>query len=490
MGRHLRILKSSIVSIIALIALILLLFQPPTASAQTSIYEFDAVVVVEGWSPPFNGSNSNFGLAYLWVESNDQWFGPSRLLNDGSISQNIQIDEEKLAEAGVEYKFYLSASDAIPTGQPLLFKEDSQRLIQERAGKPGVSYVIEWEVSFRNPDDDSDGIPSLDESFMLWHTEINGEFALVSSDPFNQDTDRDGIMDGSEIRGVNEWACRTSPRLEDSDADGLTDIQEIRSNPCQGDTDEDGLSDGDELNHGTDPLDPDTDQDGLMDGPEVHRYNTNPLITDSDGDGLKDGEEALRYFTQPLNPDSDEDGLGDAEEKNRYDTNPLAPDTDGDGLTDKGEVQSYNTDPLVPDTDGDELRDGDEVQSYNTDPLNPDTDGDGITDGDEVLQRDSDPLVANFGATGSVRDCDPNCSPSEPFLSTSEWVFIAVGIFSALVIGYIFWSFWIITSTAIKIENIYGFSHGDSLGESTEEFSRLRKWPFAQRLYRLRWKNG
>ena len=368
MGRHFRTIKSTFILPLTVIALMLILIQPSSASAQTEVFEFDAVVFVEGWSSPYNGSDSNFGLAYLWVKSNDLWFGPSRLLNDGSTSPNIQIDLEKLPDTGVVFEFYLAASDEIPTNQRLLFQANEWRLLQEVAGGAGVGYVIEAEVSFRNPDDDGDGIPSLDETFMLWHTEINDEFVLVSSDPFNQDTDRDGIEDGSEIRGVNEWACRTSPRLEDSDGDGLTDIQEIRSNPCQEDTDGDGLFDGDELTNGTDPRDPDTDQDGLQDGPEVHRFNTSPLIADSDGDGLKDGEEALRYFTEPSNTDSDDDGLSDAEEVLRYGTNPLASDSDGDGLTDKEELERHKTDPLNPDSDDDGLKDGEEVQVDLTKP--------------------------------------------------------------------------------------------------------------------------
>jgi len=552
-------MKSPVMTLLAMIALFLILIQPSSVSGQSDVFEFDAVVFVDGWSSSYSGSDSDFGLAYLWVKSNDLWFGPSRLLNDGSIEQPIQIDQGKLPETGVDFAFYLSGSEETPTSERLLFLAYEWRLLQESVGEPGIAYVIEAEVSFHNPDDDGDGIPTLDEAFMLWHAEVNDEFMLVTSDPFNQDTDRDGLEDGTEVRGVNEWACRTDPRLEDSDGDGLTDIQEIRSNACQEDTDGDGLFDGDELVNGTDPLDPDNDQDGLMDGPEVLLFNTNPLITDSDGDGLKDGEEALRYFTEPLDPDSDGDGLGDAEEILRYNTNPMAVDSDEDGLTDKEEPQTYNTDaldpdsddddlpdgdevllhntnpldsdtdgdevndgdevlryqtnplnsdgdedldglkdheeilryqtnPLNPDHDGDELWDGDEIRSHNTDPLNPDSDGDGYTDGEEVLRKNSDPLVADSGVTLSANDCEPSCPTSEPLVSTFGWVLIGAGIIAALGVGYVVCIFWKITSTAAKIENSYGFSRGDSLGESTDEFNRLNRWPLAKQLYRLRWK--
>ena len=61
------------------------------------------------------------------------------------------------------------------------------------------------------------------------------------------------------------------------------------NDPYNYDTDGDGLSDGDEyLTIGTNPLLADTDQDGLSDGAEVNTTLTNPLLSDTDGDGCDD----------------------------------------------------------------------------------------------------------------------------------------------------------------------------------------------------------
>jgi hypothetical protein len=57
------------------------------------------------------------------------------------------------------------------------------------------------------------------------------------------------------------------------------------------DSDRDGLVDSEELMLGTSPRSADTDSDGLSDKDEIKSWNTNPLNPDTDGDGYKDGEE-------------------------------------------------------------------------------------------------------------------------------------------------------------------------------------------------------
>jgi hypothetical protein len=78
---------------------------------------------------------------------------------------------------------------------------------------------------------------------------------VVTSDPYNPDTDGDGVLD------LEELVRSTDPRTDDTDSDGVTDAEEIRdwrSNPCDQDTDDDGLPDGTELHFGTSPILADT----------------------------------------------------------------------------------------------------------------------------------------------------------------------------------------------------------------------------------------
>ncbi|MDW8012382.1 MAG: OmpA family protein [Bacteroidota bacterium] len=126
------------------------------------------------------------------------------------------------------------------------------------------------------------------------------------------------------------------------------------------DHDRDGLTNEEEEEAKTNPYHPDTDADGLSDFEELRRHYTNPLLADTDGDGLTDGQEVFRYFSDPTRRDTDSDGLSDGEEVLYYATNPLRADSDGDGLNDWEEIR-LGTNPLLADSDGDGSRDGDDL---------------------------------------------------------------------------------------------------------------------------------
>ena len=97
------------------------------------------------------------------------------------------------------------------------------------------------------------------------------ENAVACLDPYDDDSDDDGILDG----------------YEDTNRNGVLDPGE--TDPCNSDSDGDFLPDGLEIGltapqgTGTDPGAADWDQDPAT--------TTDPLRADTDGDGLKDGEE-------------------------------------------------------------------------------------------------------------------------------------------------------------------------------------------------------
>lgn len=146
--------------------------------------------------------------------------------------------------------------------------------------------------------------------------------STLQDDATRQDSDADGLTDADEVR-----AYRTNPLHPDSDRDGLTDGAEVahRSNPLAADTDGDGLLDGEELRRGTDVLRADTDGDGLADGAEI-ALDADPFASDSDGDGIADGAEVRELGSSPVATDSDGDGLADGDEVTRYNTNPAKAD--------------------------------------------------------------------------------------------------------------------------------------------------------------------
>ncbi len=260
----------------------------------------------------------------------------------------------------------------------------------------------------------------------------NSEERRIGTDPYNPDTDGDGLTDYQEVReyatdplkadtdgdNLTDYAeimqHKTSPVKADTDSDGLMDGEELarNTNPNQADTDNDELLDGDEVKvYKTDPTKRDTDEDGLTDGEEARKYTTNPLATDTDNDGLTDGAEVLTYKTNPTLADTDKDGLNDGDEVNRYKTDPTNADSDNDKLTDGEEIVRYKTQPMKADTDNDKLIDGDEVSArYNTDPLNPDTDKDGVIDGEDAC-----PLIAGVRNT---QDPAKNGCPAPPKVGT------------------------------------------------------------------------
>ncbi len=222
--------------------------------------------------------------------------------------------------------------------------------------------------AFPEPDKDSDydGLLNRDERLQ------------TRTDPYNADTDGDGLRDDEEI------AAGTSPLFPDTDSDGLRDGDEVHrwgSNPLKKDSDDDGLDDMQETVIGSNPTRTDTDSDGLNDSVEL-AHGTDPLRHDTDGDGIPDGAETR---SSPLMADTDGDGLADGEESSMG-LRPYDEDFDADGLYDEAELR-FNTDPKKPDTDNDRATDYSEIFGLMTDPRNPDTDGDGIPDG-----RDPTPL--------------------------------------------------------------------------------------------------
>ena len=92
---------------------------------------------------------------------------------------------------------------------------------------------------------------------------------------------------------------------------GLDDSSEL---DAQSDTDLDGLTALQEFEAATNPNLLDTDADGLSDSEELNEYLTRPLWPDSDGDGLWDGSEVKSHLTDPNEADSDGDGFSDASE--------------------------------------------------------------------------------------------------------------------------------------------------------------------------------
>ena len=274
---------------------------------------------------------------------------------------------------------------------------------------------------------------------------------ILGSDHNNSDTDGDTIPDGDEVNGyaASDGTIYTSnPTLTDSDADGLSDFEEIA--------------------YSTDPVNADTDGDGGSDWFEVTVVGNSPTAdnsadytADSDGDKLTDIEEQYITLTDAAKADTDGDGLSDSFELGRvsnifsaanpvvadcvstynvaivalgnpvYDIykldaastsqcDPLKADTDGDGVNDGAELTGWKpgfpagstimipSNPFVKDTDADGLNDNAE-RAKKGNPLSIDTDGDGTNDKRETTSTyNRSVIIPEVIVKSSVRSISAN----------------------------------------------------------------------------------
>jgi large repetitive protein len=335
--------------------------------------------------------------------------------------------------------------------------------------------------------------------------------------PSVADTDGNGVSDGGEDTNKNGAVdAQESNPLDptddgavcaDTDGDGLCNAEEelFGTNPFDVDSDDDGLFDGDEHNwnrdHDGDGLasvfDPDSDGDGLPDGLEqgvslptgpgdsewqgetvtilgtnleaaIFHPDSDPttttfmLVADSDHGGISDSAEDYdtngavdAYEIDPLTPeddegfsdDLDEDGLDNLTEL-ELGTDPKNPDSDGDFIPDGFEVgenpdepldtdRDGNIDALDTDSDGDTIPDSIEAgdEDLGTDPtdsdqdqtpdyIDPDSDNDGLTDLDEATFYNSDPTLQDTdggGADDFVEVMDHGTDPTNGADDFTGW---------------------------------------------------------------------
>ncbi len=86
-----------------------------------------------------------------------------------------------------------------------------------------------------------------------------------------QDVNRLHLFYNKTVSGDQDAHYHTILQYEDTDSDGLNDLQEflMGSNPAMSDSDSDGLDDPTEFHYGSDPNLADSDDDGIIDGDET-----------------------------------------------------------------------------------------------------------------------------------------------------------------------------------------------------------------------------
>ncbi|BCX49681.1 hypothetical protein HAHE_35890 [Haloferula helveola] len=216
------------------------------------------------------------------------------------------------------------------------------------------------------------------------------------------DSDGDGLLDSEEV------ALGTDFNHRDTDRDGLSDFDEVRTHgtdPKRADTDGDRVNDSAEIGAGTDPLNPadkpvaitvsvSLAKGVIQPGPDatIHVGTQSGTVT------LNKRKGNLTFYarsntTQQIHAEMDPLTSGTPvvlalSTRNAKLGLTLDFDTDGDGLIDSKEAKA-RSDRNDRDSDDDGIPDGEEVILYKTSPTRADTDGDGFTDPQEIAMGSS-----------------------------------------------------------------------------------------------------
>ena len=184
----------------------------------------------------------------LFVLDGDHTYQGSNINHDPLLSSDFHLQPNSpCIDAGSNSAPQLPAKD---------FEGDTRKIDGDKNGSIIVDIGAD---EYLGPDADGDGLPDSLES-------------TTCTDPYDADTDNDGIIDGDE----------------DANHNGIVDPGE--TDPCNIDTDGDGVQDGTELGYTLNDIGSDTNTTVFQ--PDLDpNSTTDPLNADTDGDGFTDGQE-------------------------------------------------------------------------------------------------------------------------------------------------------------------------------------------------------
>lgn len=264
----------------------------------------DAQNEIGGWAAMNLGTSEN-DKRLGFVLNSIRWSGAPNVVTvklkvEKGVEYKLQLLFAEWCCPGRGFNVVIDTKTEVTNFRPGLIQAGNGDFMERRAAS-GAAVTHQFTAQSDTVTIVLDGAAADDPEISDKNAIVNG-LTLERISPVT-DNDKDGLRDDWERKFFNNLDATPTA---DGDGDGLANLQEqtLGTDPTKADSDGDGLSDGDELKTiKSDPNKRDTDGDGIADGTEVNTLKTDPNKLDSDGDGTSDPRE-LSLGTDPADKNS------------------------------------------------------------------------------------------------------------------------------------------------------------------------------------------
>ncbi|SVC57907.1 uncharacterized protein METZ01_LOCUS310761, partial [marine metagenome] len=287
-------------------------------NSQFSEYTIHSWVKLTNYTDDFGTVFGTVNDGRTWLGINSENYFEFKVLSGNELYISPITNNSVEAKLGVWYNLAATYSES----QDILRLYVNGTLVSELGITPSHSIKTATNYNYMCRGQNGEYLNGTIDNIAVWDRSLNSdEIQYVYEQPL-------GFGNYQSFK-TDDGVLSTSPALNDTDNDGLSDSEEVYFG-------EDGYI--------TDPTNQDTDNDGLNDYDEIFVYGTNPTNNDTDSDGYDDKYTFLINETTGLRTnqtgdafpldnnvhnDTDSDGVGDNSDAFPLDSNE-SKDSDGD----------------------------------------------------------------------------------------------------------------------------------------------------------------